>query len=197
MLPTTYRGYKKAPSNIAQILRQMQQFSADSFIMRVRIAEVALHIRKGKRGINIILSPRTIRQVASPFDIPEVKRAISIDNKWTEPLFLIWEWKMSPLITLFALCTPLNVIDGNQKKGRFVRETNNLENAVSGLTDLFHFPSCEFLACRDRVSLQKGGAVLMNVQELPALRQQFCPRWVFILFQTLLLSPWRKFWLLQ
>ena len=29
---------------------------------------------------------------------------------------------MSPLIALLALCTPLNVIDGYQKKGRFVRE---------------------------------------------------------------------------
>ena len=34
---------------------------------------------------------RTIRPLTSAFDLPEVKLPITMDNKWSEPLVLIWE----------------------------------------------------------------------------------------------------------
>ena len=79
----------------------MHQFSPGLFIMLTIIAEVSSHIRGEKGGTSIIFS-RIIRRLASSFDIPEVKHAISIDNKWSEPLVLIWEWEMRPLITLLT-----------------------------------------------------------------------------------------------
>ena len=78
---------------------------------------------------------------------------------------------MTNLIALFALCTPLNVIDGYQNKGRFVRELIIWKMQSQG--HRLRFAACFARisrppACWDRVSLQKVEVVLVNRQEMCA-----------------------------
>ena len=109
---------------------------------------------------------RRARGLASPFDIPEVKHAISIGNLWSEPLVLIWEGEMSRLIILPSSTMVI------KEMGEFaiVSAAHNVENVVSGPPT----PFCRFFCERDRASLPKrrarGQAVLVNRHSARARR---------------------------
>ena len=129
----------------------MNQFSGDSsFIMRFRKLHCAALIHQNGQRLaakekgkghkhHPLWTIRRARGLASPFDIPEVKHAISIGNLWSEPLVLIWEGEMSRLIILPSSTMVI------KEMGEFaiVSAAHNVENVVSGPPTPFCRVFCE------------------------------------------------------
>ena len=110
------------------------------------------------RGNNIIL-PGTIRRAASSFDIPEVKHAISIDNKWSEPLVLICNLGVGDETPDYpAHSTLLNVNDGYPQNGHFVWKMHSAQ----GHRHDFAFCFASFPLVGSSFIANKSWGVLVN-----------------------------------